>query len=698
MTTPTRLARISRRTAWLVVLGWVVLIGVLASAAPTLDSVKASSNGSPPASSMSMRAAELSRAEFGESGAPPAVVVVKADSAAVATQAATDITRALEGADIGSVTGVLSSERDPSGSLVSEDGRAQMIVVVLKGNPGDDRFRADVDEVRDVAADAAGTADVAVTGPAGIVVDAVKVFSGSDKVLLLGTISLVMVLLFLIYRSPVLVVVSLLGVGFAMRLAEGAGALLADAGLVTIDGQTASIMTVLLFGVGTDYALIIFARFKEALAVYDDPQVAMAVAMRSVAGALLASVSTIVSAVLALLFAVTPTLRDFGPYLAIGVASMALVAFTLTPALLVLCGRFAFWPRRIDPGRESRTWGRVADLVIAAPRRILAVGIAALLVMSAGLIGVQQSFDLVSGFRIDTESARGQQVLGEEFGPGTIAPSSVLVRSDAPIPKAAAGNVAETLSRTDGVASVGRVQPSKDGRALSVEVTLDVDPYSPAAMALVTDVADAAEGSLADAGLKDAEVLVGGESSIAKDTRSALDRDLVVVGLLILLAVALVLAVVLRSLLAPLYLVGTLVLSYAATMGAMAFLALGVADDQGIGNRVSVYVLVFLVALGVDYTIFMMTRYRQELATKESVEALHTSIVRTGGVISSAGVILAGTFAVLMTQPIRELFQFGLAMAIGILLDTFVVRPLLVPAIIRLTGRWALWPTRTSAS
>lgn len=697
MTTSTRLARISRRTAWLAVLGWVVLIGVLTAVAPTLDSVKADGNGNPPDSSMSMRASELSRAEFGDPGAPPAIVVVRSDSAAGAGEAVAAVAGAIEDAGIPSVAGVRSAERDPSGSLVSGDGGTQMVVVSFQGNPGDDGFRDDVGEVREVAADAAGDAEVAVTGPAGIVVDAVKVFSGSDKVLLLGTIALVVVLLFLIYRSPVLVLVSLLGVGFAMRLAEGAGALLADAGLVTIDGQTASIMTVLLFGVGTDYALIIFARFREALIAYDDPQVAMAVAMRSVAGALLASVSTIVAAVLALLFAVTPTLRDFGPYLAIGVASMALVAFTLTPALLVLCGRVTFWPRRAGVAREPRVWSRVADLVTAFPRRVLALGIAALLAMSAGLIGVQQSFDLVSGFRIDTESARGQQVLAEEFGPGTIAPSTVLVRSSSRVAPAVVAELATAVSEADGVASVGRVQPSEDGRTLSADVVLNVDPYSPNAMELVPALVGSVEDAAADAGIGAPEVLIGGETSIARDTRSALDRDLVVVGLLMLLAVALVLAVVLRSLLAPLYLAATLLLSYAATMGAMTFLALGVGGDEGIGNRVSVYVLVFLVALGVDYTIFMMTRYRQELASRDSVSALRTSIVRTGGVISSAGVILAGTFAVLMTQPIRELFQFGLAMAIGILLDTFVVRPLLVPAIIRLTGRRALWPTRVTA-
>lgn len=707
--TPRTSRRISRRTAWLVVVAWLLVIGALTVFAPTLDEVKSNDIGNPPADSVSMRAADLIAEQYGSPGAPTAIVVVQGDTpqgTAAATQATA---RAVREADLPAVTSVLdaSSIPDPSGGgLISDDGTTQMVVVSLTGSPGDEEFRDSVTEMRTLVADAAESMDegveTAVTGPAGIVVDAVKVFSGSDLVLLFGTIGLVVVLLFAIYRSPVLVAVALLGVGVAMKLAEGAGALLADAGVISISGNTASIMTVLLFGVGTDYALIIFARFKEAMAAHPDPRVAMWHAMRSVTGALLASVSSIVAAVLALLAAVTPTLRDFGPYLAVGVASMAAVAFTLTPALLVLTGRFAFWPRPVADASgatpDSKLWTRVADVVTTYPRRVLLGGTAALLVMSAGLIGVQQSFDMVSGFRIETESQTGQEMLADGFGPGRIAPSQVLVHADQALTARQVGAVAAALAGADGVAGTGPVTTSDDGRTAIVEVVLDANPYGPEAMDLLPGLTDTARDAAAAAGVSAPEVLIAGETSIAADTRAALDRDLVVVGLLMLLAVAVILGVVLRSLLAPLYLAVTLVLSYAATMGATAFFTLTLGGDLGIGNRVAVYVLVFLVALGVDYTIFMMTRYREELAHSGSLQALRTSIVRTGGVISSAGVILAGTFAVLMTQPIRELYQFGLAMAIGILLDTFVVRPLVVPAMIKLLGKHALWPHRVGES
>lgn len=695
--------RIARRVAVLVIVGWVVLLGALSSFAPALDAVKDNDNDNPPDESMSMRAATLAEQELGADSSPPAIIVVSSSSPEMTRASTADVVSAIRRAQVPGIAVVVDSDSAPeSAGLVNADGTAEMVVIGLSGSPTDDQFRTAVGDLRTIAADAVDDdTQVALTGPAGIAVDAVKVFGGSDKLLLLGTIGLVVVLLFAIYRSPALVVVSLLSVGLAMRLAEGLGALLADADVIRISGQTSSIMTVLLFGVGTDYALIIFSRLRESLTEFSDPRVAVRHAMRSVAGALFASVSTIVVAVLALLAAVTPTLRDFGPYLALGVISMAAVAFTFTPAVLVLLGRYTFWPARPVQGeatRPSRLWGRVADLVTTAPRRVLALGVAVLVVMSGGLIGVQQSFDLVSGFRIKTESAAGLKLLGNAFGPGAVAPSELLVRSEAAVSDAQIRDIAKSLATAPGVAQSRAGAASQDGKTASIQVILDHNPYSAEAMDLIPDLVNAGEDAAATAGVPGAEILVGGESSVAADTRSALDRDLVVVGVLMVLAVALILGLVLRSVLAPLYLAATLLLSYAATMGATAFLALTVGGDLGIGNRVAVYVLVFLVALGVDYTIFMMARYRQELTSSGSLEALRTSIVRTGGVISSAGVILAGTFAVLMTQPIRELFQFGLAMAIGILLDTFLVRPLLVPACIQLLGRRALWPTYASKS
>ena len=586
----------------------------------------------------------------------------------------------------------------------SEDGLTRSLIVPVVGDPTTAEFRDDVDAMRRAAADAADGATTHLTGPAGIVTDTVKVFASGDRVLLFGTILLVFVILVAVYRSPVMAILPLLAVGVAMRLAESAGALLADAGAITVSSQTASIMTVLLFGVGTDYALVINARYREAMAADReagrprDPHAAMVAAMGRTGEVLASSAGTIILAMMALLFTSSPSLQGFGPYLAIGVGSMAVVAATFLPALLLVSGGAVFWPggeekalRRVD----SPLWGRIASIVDARPKSVLAGALALLIVLSAGMVGYKESYNFLTGFRVDTDSAAGQQVIAEELGVGEIAPVTLLVEGDG-LDSGVLGSAAEALPTalpdTVARASAGERDVAASGDAGRITVVLAVDPYEPEAMDSLPALEDAARGALADAGAAGATVTATGETATSADIRSGLESDTLLLIPLILGIVGLVLGLLLRSILAPIYLVATLALSFVATVGLTVFIAVTVQGDSGIGNRVTAYILVFLIALGVDYTIFLMSRVRQELAHSGMREALRTSLVRTGGVVSSAGLILAATFAVLMTQPIRELYQFGLAMALGILLDTFVVRPLLVPAIVRLIGDRALWP------
>ncbi|WP_305094123.1 MMPL family transporter [Prescottella sp. R16] len=690
----------SRRRAGIVVLLWIVLVGALASIAPALEDVENNAGANdPPASSESVQAAELAAREFPRNEGTPAIVVVRGADRAETSAAVDRITASIDGArvDNPSIAAVVTADSPGGVDLRTADDDSEMVVVSLTGDPTDESFQDTVGTLRDLVGEAAGPADAAVTGPAGIATDTVKVFSSGDKILLLGTILLVAIILLVIYRSPVLVVVALAGVGVAMRLAETVGAMMADAGWFDVSSQTASIMTVLLFGVGTDYALIVTARYREALAEEPDRSAAMMRALRGVSEAILSSVSTIVLAMLALLAAISPALRGFGPYLALGVASMGLVAFTFTPALMLLFGGKLFWPsttRAASSRVGGKVWERVADLVDRSPKTVLVSTLLGLLVMTAGLAGYRESFDFISGFRIDTQSESGQNMIADAFGPGEIAPSTVYVTTPPGTPPPDWNQITSRLSDVDGVARVGeRPEVGAGGTTAAFQIVFTDNPYSPEALDRVDTLAAAAQSAAADAGIADAQVLVGGESAHAADIRSALDRDNWVVAALVLVIVAAVLALLLRSVLAPLYLIGTLVLSFTATLGLTTFVTVTVLGDAGIGNRVAVYIFVFLVALGVDYTIFLMSRYRQELSTHPPRAALRVALTRSGGVISSAGLILAATFAVLTTQPIRELFQFGLAMAIGILLDTFVVRPLLVPAIMRLLGDRALWPS-----
>ncbi len=697
----------SRRRAAAVVAFWVLAAGLLAGVAPDLKSVEDNASANlPPAASDSMKARDLVRTQLPGQDTTPAIIVVRGEGPDAAAKAVADITSALSGtARPRQVAGVVSTVTAPAAAaeLVSRDRGAQLVIVPMTGSPSDKSFQKAVDDVRALAADRAGPAEVAVTGPAGIATDTVKVFSGGDKVMLLATILLVLVLLLVIYRSPLMALVPLLAVGVAMRVAEATGALLADAGAITVSSQTASIMTVLLFGVGTDYALIITARYREALLDEPDRPRAMQTAVRRTAESVLASASTIVLAMFALLVAASPALHGFGPYLALGVAVMALVAFTFIPALVLLLGGSVFWPggvaKAAERSRGAGVWHRVADLVARAPVRVATGVIALLLVMSAGLLGYQESFNSLSGFRAATESERGQQLIQEEFGPGEIAPSTVIVRSQndlrsGPVP----AGIVTALADADHVSRVGK-QPrfGPDGKTAFYDVALDLDPYSSEALDAVGPLKKTARDAAQAAGAADATVLITGETAQNADIRSALDRDTTAIVLLVLAIVTAVLILLLRSLLAPLYLVATLVLSFLATLGVTTFLTVTVLGDEGIGNRVTAYIFVFLVALGVDYNIFLMSRFKQELRNAPPAQAISAALTRTGGVVSSAGLILAATFAVLMTQPIRELFQFGFAMAFGVLLDTFLIRPLLVPAIVRLLGDRALWPARPTS-
>jgi len=570
-------------------------------------------------------------------------------------------------------------------------------VAAVSGEPSDDAFRDLMRDVRDRAAEAAPGATVEVTGPAGILDDAVRVFSQGDRVLLLGTILLVLAILLVVYRAPVMAAVPLISVALAMRITETLGALLADAGAFRISNQTASIMTVLLFGLGTDYALIIIMRFREELAAGLARYDAMRSAMTKVGEMVLSSAATIVLAMFALLICALPALSDFGPYFALATTVMALVAFSFLPALTRLLGGSVFWPRRAGERRAgSRLWRRVADLVVAAPRRVAIISAAVLVVLTVGVLGYRETFDTASGFRVEASSVEGRSMIASTFGAGEVAPSTVLI-GGRDISAEQMGRVAAAVEGHEDVERVRftpRADLAADGAHARLSVALAHDPYSPAALDAVPSLRSAALRVATDAGIPGATASVADETAKSADTRAALDRDLIRLVPLVLLIVAVVLGLLLRSVLAPIYLVATSLLSFAATVGVLILLTVTLGGDDGLGNRVLAYVFVFLTALGVDYTIFIMSRYRQELAASPPAEAMRRAIANTGGVISSAGVILAATFAVLMTQPVRELYQFGLAMAIGLLLDTFVIRPLLVPSIVVLLDRHALWPSR----
>lgn len=693
-----RLVAGSRPRALLVVALWIVLAGVLPRLTPSVDEVtEPGSANAPVAGAESAAARDLLLEKFPDQQGIPALIVIRnpnglqaADDAEVAR-----ISQALTGPEAPEgVTTVLSTVTVPQmrDSLVSPDGTTTMILVPIRGIAGtDERFSQTVREIRAIAGTGEGDREIRVTGPAGIVTDTVEVFRNADLVLLAMTIALVLVLLLLIYRSPVLALIPLLGVGIAMQVTNAVGAALAEADVIRIDSSSTSIMTVLLFGAGTDYALFILMRFREELATTDDRYAGMRAAIRKVGEPIVSSGCTVVLALLTLLLATVPATREFGPFLALGVAMILLVTLTFVPASVVLLGRVAFWPMRQvarDPGERS-FWGRVAHLVLGRPVAVAVASLAVLGALALGVLGYTPNANLISDFRADSDSLRGQRLLASAFPAGQLAPTTVLVRSDTAAQDAA--TVAAALRGMDGISQVSPPIPSADGQVARLEVVYGDDPYSPAALDRTERVRERARQAAPDS-----EVLVGGESSNALDNRTHDWRDFWVVAGAMGVLILVILVLLLRALVAPLVLLATTALSLLSALGVTILTWVVLGDQVGTNSRVLLYSLIFLVALGVDYNILLASRVREETARHGFPEGIRVALTRTGGVITSAGLILAGTFAVLTTQPLNSLLQFGFAMAIGILLDTFVIRGALVPALFRLIGPVVWYPGRLS--
>lgn len=687
----------SRLRSLLVVGIWVLLAGIVPQLTPSLDEVKQDGGTNAPIPGSSAAAAqELLLERFPDQQGVPAIIVVHDPNGLdAAAEAEVDrITRALTGPDRPAhVDGVVSTATVPQAraTLVSPDGTTSMILASITGlGSSDEQFAETVRQIRDITGTGSGDLEIRLTGPAGIATDTVEIFRNADLVLLAFTVLLVLVLLLVIYRSPLLALIPLLGVGIAMQLTNAVGAALAEAGVIAIDSQAASIMTVLLFGAGTDYALFLVMRFREELAAEPDRFVAMRSTLQRVGGAILSSGSTVVLALLTMLLAVVPTTREFGPFLALGVAFILLISLTFVPAMVTLLGRAAFWPMKRqhrDPGERS-PWGRVAAAVGRRPATLAAASTALLGALALGTLGYQPNANLIADLRGQSDSQRGQQLLEQAFPPGELAPTVVLVQAEQPGP--AADAVADAIRGIDGVGRVDDPVVAPSGDVARLRVVYDDDPYGTPALQRTAQVRDVAAEALPDG-----TVLVGGESANALDNRRGDIRDFAVVAVAMAVLIFIILAILLRALLAPLVLLATTALSLLAALGATVLTWVTFGGQAGTNNRVLLYTLIFLVALGVDYNILLASRIREEMAGRPFADGVRVALTRTGGVITSAGLILAGTFAVLMTQPLNSLLQFGFAMAVGLLLDTFVIRGVLVPALFLLIGPRVWFPRRS---
>ena len=746
-----------------IILFWLVVVFAVQAVAPPLSEVTTNEQENfLPSGAESLRAIQVVADKFPATEGIPAILVVSGPQPFNQQELA-----AIERLDgvlrsdavpeaIASVRSVFSAPQARE-AFVAPDERTMMLFLTVTGSPSEDGFSEAVDWVREQAqAVTDGTAlDVAVTGPAGISTDAVKVFEGIDFRVTITTVALVLVILLAVYRSPLLALLPIVCVSWALLIAQSVAALLADGLGLPLNGQTTAVMSVLLFGAGTDFTLFIVARYREELGRQPTRWEAIRVAMSHVGPAIASSAGTTAVAMIALLLATYGSFKTLGPMLAAAVMIMLAVGLTLIPALAVLLGRAAFWPMnpKQTGGQASSFWSRVAALVVRRPGVVLGTTVMVLIVSTLGVPTIKPSFNFLEGFPADMDSRRGFEMLQRSFPAGELAPTQVVVTADD-------RNVYEHLTALDALAAALESEPtvlrvsgptrpfgealpltpealqaaigslpqevwqggppprnlppeqqavlgvlfagqrfvSPDRTTAQLEVVLDRDPYSVPALDQIERLRDVVRSAIATTDLAGTEVLVGGQTATQADTRASVNRDAQVVGPIVIAAIWVILALLLRSLVAPTYLVVSVLLSFMAALGLSSVIFQNVLGHSGVGYQNGVWMFIFLVALGVDYNIYIMSRVREEVGRNGLVEGTRRAVSRTGGVITSAGIILAGTFSVLATLPLRDIVQLGFAVMLGVLLDTFVVRALLVPSIVMLLGRWNWWPTRRLAA
>jgi RND superfamily putative drug exporter len=674
------------RHPWIVIAVWSLIAGVL-SMGPMLQSVTSNdASKSLPANVESKRADARQQASFPDAKGTP-VIVVFSSEAPLTSQ---------DKAAIAAGESWLNSGAEPINSArveYSKDGKGALIFASLNGNPGEEPFRASVKAIADHFGDQVGSMQVRVTGPGGLITDVYQIFLNADVKLLIGTVILVLVLLLLIYRSPVLPFVPLLTVGFGYFVAGGILAQIATALGDTLSGQATSLMVILLFGAGTDYGLLLISRYREELRREPDHRVALATALAETWEAIAASGLTVTLAVLTLLFANYGDYTSFAPVLGLGVFVTLIAALTLMPALLALLGRRAFWPRVPREGdvTRHRTWGRVAAAVAAHPGRGAAAVSLVLVVLSLGVLLYSPRFSFTEDFLKNMPSKQGYALLEKHFPKGSLAPTTVLVQAPQAPPELVTGMIVGALSKSPGVAAAFPTGTANDGKLLSFQVILKGDPYSKEALAQVRQLRETAR-KVAEVGGSTA--LVGGPTAIQADTWAISNRDTLVVAIAALIVVGVILAVLLRALVAPLYLLATNLLSYLAALGATIFITEVLLGWERISYRIPLYMFIFLVALGSDYNIFITTRIRGEALREGLRDGTVKALTATGGVLTSAGIILAGTFLILLSQPVKDLAEISIGVAIGVLLDTFLVRTALVPGLTLAIGPKVGWPWR----
>jgi putative drug exporter of the RND superfamily len=698
--------------AMLVVISWFIITGIFGPLFGKLTSVQENNNSSflPKGAEATLAADEIRKFSTQDSFNFPALILFEGRFTPETFAAVQGHVSKVGDLTLAETTAKISDYLAPGQAISvfpAQDGQALLANIPLDGNaiskllPNDEpalpavieALREDIETIAK-----ANGFEPYVTGPGGLLGDLFGAFGDIDSKLLLTTLAVVAVILIVVYRSPVLWIIPLLSALLALSTAGGIVYLLAKNDIIDVDGQSQGILSVLVIGAATDYALLLIARYREELHFTDNRFVAMRAAYKGVWEPILASGSTVAISLMVLLFSQLTNTAGLGPIGAIGIVVSMITILTLLPALLLVFGRWIFWPRIPkndgDDHAMTGTWSKVANGIGRNPRKAwIITGIVLLGFALTSTTLKADGIGTVDTFTGNPESVVGQRLLVKHFPGGEGDPTQIVVSADklgavtAAI-KSAPG-VTEVVPALSSAPVAGQPAPEikvVDGRAI-LNVTLSAAPDSVEAGNDIPKIRQLAQSA-------DASALVGGTSAVYFDVRAANDRDNKTIIPIILLVITIILGVLLRSILSAVLLLGTVVLSYFATLGVCALVFNHIFGFAGGDNSFPLFAFIFLVALGIDYNIFLMTRVREESAKIGTRAGVIKGVTVTGAVITSAGIVLAATFAVLGLLPLVPLAQLGFAVAFGVLLDTIIVRSILVPALVHDIGPKVWWPSK----
>ena len=686
-----RLSRFVVRHPWWVIAAWIAAVAVIVPLSPGLDEVTNEDQTSfLPSSYESVQAQELGERVFPEqSGSSALFVLTRGDGAPLTpTDRAriADFARELNRDGLDRVNGAVTGKE-----LLSPDGRVQLVRVSIEGLASDDPVAAAIERLRERAGEllAGSSLRAPLSGDAAILKDTRDSYRDAEGIVGIATIVLILGLLGAIFRSPLAALLPIVTIGAVFAGATSLVSLIADLAGFEVGSEVTSLLIVVLFGIGTDYILFILFRHRERLRAGDTPARAVEFAVRRVGRVVASAALVVIATFLALLLSRFESFQTLAPTLVISVAVMLAAALTLVPAVIALLGERLFWPSRRWRHAPQRTiWKRIGQGVAARPAPIAVTSGALLVALAAGVLFYEANYNSLDSLPNDVESAEAFRILDASFPAGTLNPTEVYVEGRH-LTRAELARLRAELRRIEGVAQVGPVERSRSADVARVAVSLEQSPFSTEALDLVEDPLRAA----AHGALNDSRVLVGGQTAAFVDVRSAINRDYRVVYPVAAAMILLILILLLRSAVAPLYLLGAVALGFAATLGASVAVFQGLAGEAGLSFATPLILYLFVVAIGTDYNILMTARLREEY--REGLDprrAADMSLEHAGPTIAAAGLILAGTFASLMLTGIGPLVEMGFSVSFGILIVAFVMACAFVPSVAALLGRRIWWP------